>query len=80
MVVQYQVRPITRYVVTRYEKQPPNEHGLCASGCSTRGEYDNANVAFEVAYALCKSEHDASGDEVGSMNFIYPERLGDRAD
>lgn len=78
MKVEYRVRPITRYVVTRYH-EAHEEGGNQACGCETRGEYDNADVAFEVAYALCKSEHDASDEDVGSMNFIYPTRVPDAA-
>ena len=70
MKVQYQVRTVSRFVVTRYEESDDARTGAS----ETRGEYDNAEVAFEVAYALCKAEHDKSGEEPGSMNFIYPER------
>ena len=75
MKVQYQVRTVSRFVVTRYEESDDARTGAS----ETRGEYDNADVAFEVAYALCKSEHDASDEDVGSMNFIYPTRVPDAA-
>lgn len=78
--VEYRVRPITRYIVTRYAQTIEiDPSGACGSESSTRGTYDNAEIAHEVAYALCKAEHDASGEELGSMNFIYPVR-GDMAD
>jgi hypothetical protein len=67
-MIQYQVRPITRYVVTRYE-----ENGK-GGACETRGEYDNHNLAYEVAYAMCKLEHDKIGLPVGSMEIIYPDK------
>lgn len=67
--IQYRVRPITRFVVTRYEEDGNT------GGSSTRGTYDNAQVAFEVAYALCKAEHDASGQPIDSMGFIYPREI-----
>ena len=66
MTVEYRVRKITRYVVTRFES---TEH---TGSTSTKGEYENFDVAYQVAYALCKAEHDVSGEEPGSMNFIYP--------
>lgn len=65
--VEYRVRPVTRYVVTRW-----HEGDNCA-GCDPKGEFDNADTAYSVAYALCKSEHDASGEPLDSMNFIYPQ-------
>jgi hypothetical protein len=67
MKVEYRVRPVTRFVVTRYHQSDDG------SEVSTKGTYDNAHVAYEVAYALCKAEHDASGEPLGSMAFIYPD-------
>jgi hypothetical protein len=66
--VEYRVRPITRFVVTRYHEE---ERG---AGCETKGEYDNANVAFEVGYALCKAEHERLGWPVGDERIQYPMR------
>lgn len=69
--VEYRVRPITRYVVTRHFSQDdgPNQAG----GSETRGIFDNDITAYEVAYALCKAEHDMSGLPAGDEGFIYPE-------
>lgn len=67
MKVEYKVRPITRYVVTRYEE---NERG---AACDQRGIYENGELAYQVAYALCKAEHDASGLPIDSEAFQYPE-------
>lgn len=64
--VEYKVRPITRYVVTRYHEI---EHG---AGSETKGEYDNPSVAHEVAYALCKAEHEHLGWPVADMRIHYP--------
>jgi hypothetical protein len=69
MVVEYKVRTVTRYIVTRYEGGPNG------ASSTQKGEYENGEIAHEVAYALCKSEHEASGKEVGSMDFRYPERV-----
>lgn len=65
--VQYRVRPVTKFIVTR------SEQGDNCGGVETRGQYENEEVAFQVACALCKAEHDKSGEPIGSMNFIYPE-------
>jgi len=66
MGVEYRVRPVTRFIVTRWFGDDRS------GGCAPRGEFERAEVAYEVAYALCKAEHDASGEPVNSMNFIYP--------
>ena len=66
MKVEYRVKPVTRYIVTRF-------HADGTTGAvEQRGEYENGEVAYEVAYALCKAEHDASGQPVESVNFVYP--------
>tara|TARA_R110000751_G_scaffold307812_1_gene431841 strand:- start:27036 stop:27485 length:450 start_codon:yes stop_codon:yes gene_type:complete len=71
MKVEYRVRPVTRYVVTRFEESDDGRTG----GCDTRGEFDNERVAHEVAYSLCKVEHELSGLPVGGDQFVYPEPL-----
>ncbi len=70
-MIQYRVRPITRYVVTRFESHDDG-NGRESGGSSERGQYDNAQIAFEVASALCKAEHDAAGTPPDDPNFIYP--------
>ena len=47
--VEYRIKPVTRYIVTRHEEGPD---GLTGS-TSQRGEYDNPDIAWEVGYALC---------------------------
>lgn len=66
--LEYRVVPITRYAVTRYTD---NERGGSVEG---RGEYNNSDVAHEVAYALCKLEHDKLGWEPGDMRILYPHK------
>lgn len=67
--LEYRVKPVTRYVITRYEE---GANG-CSGGVATRGEYENADVAWEVAYALCKQEHERYGYPVGDNRIRYPE-------
>jgi hypothetical protein len=55
--LEYRVVPVTRYVITRYVEQAD---GSAAS--SPRGEFDNADQAYETAYALCKLEHEHHTD------------------
>lgn len=66
--IEYQVRQSPRYFVTRYHE---SEDGSMA-GCETKGAYDNPEVAHEVAYALCKAEHDRLGFAPGDERIIYP--------
>lgn len=68
-MIEYRVRPVTRYVVTRFEH--PNDNTRPPS-LKERGEYANAEVAHEVAYALCKAEHDAAGTALDDPDFKYP--------
>jgi hypothetical protein len=65
--IEYRVRPVTRYVVTRYEKVDEGSGGV-----RTLGEYDNQEVAQEVGYALCKAEHERLGWAPGDPRIIYP--------
>ncbi len=67
-MIQYRVRPVTRYLVTRFEHQDDSRPGRVVE----KGEYENAQTAFEVAKALCKAEHDAAGTAIDDPNFIYP--------
>lgn len=70
----FKVRPVTRYIVTRYEvKGNGTNHG--SVGSITLGEFDNLNVAYEVGYALAKAEHDRLGWPPGDMRIKYPEPL-----
>jgi hypothetical protein len=75
--VEYRVRPVVRYIVTRWESgvttsDDPQKSGASFGGCETRWEFENADTAYDVAYALCKAEHDASGEGLDSAKFTYP--------
>jgi hypothetical protein len=69
--IEYRLRPVTRYVVTRYEDQLEAGTG----GIRTLGEYDNEGVAYEVGYALCRAEHERLGWPVGDERILYPQRI-----
>jgi hypothetical protein len=66
--LEYQVRMAPRYYVTRYHETAGGNTG----SSETKGVYDNAEVAHEVAYALCKAEHDRLGLAPGDERIIYP--------
>lgn len=73
--VEYRVKPITRYVVTRYEEGHDESIEVGSkswAGPSTKGQYENADVAFEVAYALCRAEHEQLGWPVADERIQYP--------
>lgn len=77
-MIEYRVRPVTRYVVTRFEseKVPPGV-GTTAGVSRTLGEYENDDTAYQVGYALCRAEHEQLGYPLGDMRIIYPSRPGD---
>lgn len=67
-LVEYRVRPVTRYVVTRYHE------GKRCGGSDEKGEFGNEADAFEVATALCKVEHQQLGWPIDDPRIIYPKR------
>lgn len=67
--VEYKVRKVTRYLVTRYEEI---ENG---AGSEPLGEFDHEPSAYKVAYALCKAEHDRLGFAPGDERIVYPDVL-----
>lgn len=68
--VQYRVRPVTRYVITRWHDESDGIRSQ--GGCEERGEFNNHQTAYDVAYALCKMEHDLAGTPPDDLGFIYP--------
>lgn len=78
--IEYRVREVTRYIVTRYEEGNDNANRLFASSVS-KGEYDCADVAYEVGYALARNEHEALteafGWGIGDERIQYPKRPGE---
>ena len=69
--IEYQVRPITRYIVTRWETEERN--GQSSGGCDACGEFENDAAAYQVGYALAKAEHDRLGWPAGDGRIRYPE-------
>jgi len=70
--IEYRVRPITRYVVTRYHEDADGKSTGNSRQC---GEYDNEEVAYEVGYALAKAEHDRLKFPLDDPRIVYPERV-----
>jgi hypothetical protein len=71
-MIEYRVRPVTRYIVTRFEVDKNSEVNARNNGSSQHGEFDNFEVGYEVAYALCKAEHDRLGWPPGDERIQYP--------
>lgn len=69
MKIEYRVRPVTRYVVTRYHEDENS------GGVQGHGEFDNEEIAQAVGYALCKAEHDKLGWPLGDERILYPQPI-----
>ena len=73
--IEYRVREIKRYSVTRFHHEV-NERGE-SGGVEGKGEYDNADTAYEVAHALCKADHERLGYPLGDERILYPRHPND---
>ena len=68
--VEYRVREVTHYIVTRYHESASGATG----GSEQKGEYNNPEIAHEVAYALCSEEHRRLGWPLDDDRIQYPSR------
>lgn len=68
MTIEYRVKPVTRYIVTRHE-------GTGSSGSVRQigGAHDSAEVAYQVGYALARQEQETLGLPPGDMGVIFPQ-------
>lgn len=66
--IEYRVRPVTRYIVTRFHRNATNTVG----GSVGKGEFDNPETAYAVAYALAREEHERLGYPPGDDRIQYP--------
>lgn len=71
MKIEYKIRPVTRFVVTRFEQDADGMRE-----CTTRGEFDNEQVAYDVGYALAKLDADNLKLPPDDMTVIFPEAVG----
>lgn len=69
--IEYRVRPVTRYIVTRFERLG-EETGFANGGVGQHGEFDNETVAYEVGYALARAEHERLGWPLDDPRLTYP--------
>lgn len=70
MQIEYRVRPVTRFVVTKCTQDEDRSGSV-----GTCGEYDNADVAYDVGYALAKADADRFGLPPGDASVMFPARL-----
>lgn len=70
--VEFKVRPVTRYIVTRYTETGGLGGREASSEC--KGEFDNSESAYQVGYALAKHDHDLLGYPSGDDRIQYPDR------
>lgn len=73
-VIEYRVRPVIRFMVTRFEEADGG--GSCV-GC---GEFDNEDMALEVGSALADVDRRRRGRPEGDHRVLYPVRLGGERD
>lgn len=76
MTIEYRVKPITRYIVTRHEELSEQDalmRGQQAGSRQIGGEHDNAEVAYQVGYALARFEAENLGYGPDDMRLIYPQ-------
>jgi hypothetical protein len=80
-LIEYRVRPVTRYIVTRFERGADNPGGTTrnVSSATTQGEFDNADTAYDVAYALCRQDHERKGWMPGDERIQYPQHPGEKS-
>ena len=69
--IEYRVRPVTRYIVTRYKCLTDGVTNS-PSISEQHGEFDNFETAYAVAYALCSKEHSDLGWPLGDERIQYP--------
>lgn len=77
MLIEYRVKAVTRYIVTRYETSGPDigDDGVARGEGSVRqigGEHNNAEVAYQVGYALARQEAETLGYGPGDDRLRYP--------
>lgn len=67
MKIEYRVKAVERYIITRYEE---DETG---SSVVERGMHSSPHIAYEVAYALASAEHQRLGWAFDDPRIKYPD-------
>lgn len=81
-MIEYKIREVTRYIVTRWEgerldysllNQAGQHKVISPAKSSQHGEFDNAETAYAVGCALAKTEAEKLGLMPGDDSLRYPE-------
>lgn len=73
MTIEYRVKRVERFIVTRHESvQDPSGGTHSGSTRQIGGDHDNADVAYEVGYALARQEAEQLGYSPGDDRMQYP--------
>lgn len=76
--IEYRVRPVTRYIVTRFEQEyDPTGQRASAGNSTEHGEFEGVDTAYAVGYALAKAEHDNLGWPAFDERMRYPDPTPD---
>lgn len=70
--IEYRVRPVTRYVLTRFESMEDAEGKGCG-GSVGLGEYQRADTAFHIGCALARDENKPSPIQGETKEVKFPE-------
>jgi hypothetical protein len=71
--IEYRVRPVTRWIVTRWESQS-NDNGNASGGCAPCGEFANEDAAYKAGEALAFKEREDLGWPPGDERMQFPDR------
>ncbi|MDM1711448.1 hypothetical protein HX137_12465 [Pseudomonas sp. 165] len=74
MKTEYQVRPVTRYIVTRFATEQVSEGGCCGASSSAIGEFASGQQADLVADAMVAKDQ---ADGIESSRTRHGLRLGE---
>lgn len=69
MTIEYRVKRVERFIVTRHE-----DTGSTGSTRQIGKEFDGFDTAFEVGYALAKADQERLGLAEDDMGVIFPSR------
>lgn len=71
-MIEYRVKRVERFIVTRHESSDDPKAGSSNNTRQIGGEHDNADVAYEVGYALARQEAENLGYGPGDDRMQYP--------
>lgn len=72
MKIEYKVRKVTKFIVTRYEE---NDSGNVGSS-TQHGEFDNEETAYAVGYALAQADQTRLEIPLGDTRIMFPSSPG----